>query len=194
MLPAWRMKIVARGQQPHPLPRHPRADAQPREHAENQSGQKQERNEVEKKQGAVGSGEQQQRRGHPFDAAGAVVHPDIRRVNPPPLPVREPLQHALQPIIQPGVIGLADTWLRREKSAPPARQSRMATAGGNRRRNFSPARSSCCRNRIPILCGKRKGSRRKRRRKSRSRGDSTAPARTKSSPRQLQTRKSTARA
>ena len=54
-------KVVAGRQQPHPVPRDPRAHAQAREHAEDQSGQQQERDEIDQEQAAVGFGEEQQR-------------------------------------------------------------------------------------------------------------------------------------
>src|SRR5207244_13549986 len=78
-------ECVACRQQPHPLPGDSWKDSHSSEQTKYQSGQEQEGNEIEQKQTAIRSGEKQQRRAQPLNAASPIIHPVVRGVNPKPM-------------------------------------------------------------------------------------------------------------
>src|SRR5438270_13248437 len=83
-------EAVAGWKNPHPLPGNPPANSRRTENAEQQTGQKEIGNEIEEKQNPISVEEEEKRRREPFDAAGAIVHAVIRRVNPMPFPFAQP--------------------------------------------------------------------------------------------------------
>src|ERR1041385_4771670 len=98
-------KTITRRQHPHPypgdLPRNSKARNQP----EDQAGQKKKRNDIDQEEETIGVSGADDRRGDPFDAAGAVIHTIEFGVNPMPAMFRQPMQNAGNPISQSIVIG-----------------------------------------------------------------------------------------
>ena len=174
-------EIVARRQQPHPVPRHAGPHPQARAHAEEQPGQKQEGNEIDEEEPAVGSGEEQQRSRQPFQAAGPVVHAPVWGMDPVPTPLGQPMQYpghtAAQPLVRGG----------RVECGPEQNQKRQPGKAGRQpppepRPDFAAACKPTPAQSNPSACAPAKAKRPPRRRRRRIPPGSIGPGQTAATP------------